>query len=67
MNSKEEILKKLFNAGHITLDELMILQANSGSVNLNPITPWIQPHQTWSNTIPPYQPNPVWYQVTCNG
>lgn len=54
---KEEILKRLLKAEHITVNEMFILMENDNKVNVNYIpTPNILPYNPY-----PYNPYPVMY------
>lgn len=60
--TKDEILTRLIKDGHITLEELRVLDTQSSSINPIPVViPYQEPDQ-WVN---PYRYEPP-YRVTCS-
>lgn len=70
MNDKELILKRLLEQGHITIEEMFILNELKIVTNERVVIKEIKPYDTSPIPLPwirPNEPNPYWYNtITCD-
>ena len=64
--TKTELIGRLFKEGHITFEEVLLLAENEKQLQFVPMPYPIQPFQPIQQpaypSIPPYNPDPYWYQ-----